>query len=1030
MLPNTAPITGQLNARLDRRFGQYQLSGRYQLAAPSSAQLTFTAWLPSNLDSTKPIQLLLQAQAVDLAQWLKTYNWHGYSLQQGLGNIKLNAHWQGQHWQRIKAEFTLQQLAFSGPALACDAGTPLAHAYPALTAFYLPSDLTASENPLAAPWAISIKNSCVPFRLMKSFIAQTTGKLVVQPQQPVTIQLHLNDAALDLLPIFRAPLSINQAQLTANVTSQAQNWLITLPMLTAQNQQIAVSGQGTLLIPKQGNNPYLDLSASATAQQLTKVSAYLPVNVLNPKVTHWLDTALLSTTKADGQVHLKGYFADFPFDDHQGIFQIAANVWGADLKYWPDWPVIQQLNGHLLFAGRSMAITINSAKIYHSLIKSAQANIAYMGDTQPVILQINGLIQSNIADSLQFLRQSPLQNQLATLLPHWQGTGATNVALGLTIPLANTNAPLAVSGKIQLQDADLRNDDWPIDLPHLQGVLEFTENGLTAGKIQTQLWQQPLSIALSSNTTTTAHTINMNLQGILSSSALQNQFPTVVWLKNWMGNTPFTAQLQFAGTAISQLQLQSNLQGINCQLPYPFAKSATQIMPSQIKLQLANPALAKLQLNYGQQMAGLLELRNNNKQWQITRGLINLGSNALANLPNTAGITVTGHLDNLNWDDWAPYFTANNSSTTSTNNPSTLINNISLRFDKLQAFGLSFNRIAIQTWQNSSNRIINLQSPDLAGNLTIPNRNQPNQTWIIQLQRCYLTALANQTRLRSLQPGDLPAVNGSCDDFRWNDLNFGKVTLQFHPLNNNRLQIDQVTADSRYLHLAAQGLWLGSPQRTQLTGDFTSTDLGGALQAWGLSRGIESQNTNIRFALNWPDAPYSPSLTHLNGNVNIQVKKGRIPEVGQQTQLEMDAGRLLNILSPDTILRRLQLDFSDLTKQGFSFDYLTGAMQIVDSNAYSNNIQLDGPVAHVAMKGKIGLESKDYDLQLQVNPHFTSSLPVVAAIAGGPIAGVATWVANKLLTPEMQRITGYHYRVIGPWNNPQVISLVPNQGKS
>ncbi|MCH9717535.1 MAG: AsmA-like C-terminal region-containing protein, partial [Gammaproteobacteria bacterium] len=90
-----------------------------------------------------------------------------------------------------------------------------------------------------------------------------------------------------------------------------------------------------------------------------------------------------------------------------------------------------------------------------------------------------------------------------------------------------------------------------------------------------------------------------------------------------------------------------------------------------------------------------------------------------------------------------------------------------------------------------------------------------------------------------------------------------------------------------------------------------------------------------------------------------------------------------------------------------------GIMQTEDS-------AIDGPVARATIKGSLNLDKQLYDLSLHVSPYITASLPVVATIAGGPVAGLATWVASKIINQGMEKIKGYTYDVSGPWDEPVV----------
>ena len=103
-----------------------------------------------------------------------------------------------------------------------------------------------------------------------------------------------------------------------------------------------------------------------------------------------------------------------------------------------------------------------------------------------------------------------------------------------------------------------------------------------------------------------------------------------------------------------------------------------------------------------------------------------------------------------------------------------------------------------------------------------------------------------------------------------------------------------------------------------------------------------------------------------------------------------------------------------------NFDDIHGDFQLNQGIAVTKNTVLEGPIARIALAGNINLVNQTYDLQVQVTPHLTSSLPLIAAIAGGPVVGAAAWVANKLINPVINKITTDHYHITGPWSKPVI----------
>jgi uncharacterized protein YhdP len=176
----------------------------------------------------------------------------------------------------------------------------------------------------------------------------------------------------------------------------------------------------------------------------------------------------------------------------------------------------------------------------------------------------------------------------------------------------------------------------------------------------------------------------------------------------------------------------------------------------------------------------------------------------------------------------------------------------------------------------------------------------------------------------------------------------------------------------------------------------------------------------MQFIGGWPGAINDFSLAKANGHVYIELKDGRITSLSKEVEEKLGMGKLLSILSLQTIPRRLKLDFSDLSQNGYSFDTFKGNFILKKGVMRTTDSYIDGPVAYASIKGDFDVVRQLYDVDLHVSPHITASLPVVATIAGGPIAGLATWVASKIINQGMQTVTGYTYKVSGPWRKPVV----------
>ena len=224
-----------------------------------------------------------------------------------------------------------------------------------------------------------------------------------------------------------------------------------------------------------------------------------------------------------------------------------------------------------------------------------------------------------------------------------------------------------------------------------------------------------------------------------------------------------------------------------------------------------------------------------------------------------------------------------------------------------------------------------------------------------------------------------------------------------------------------------QGLWQTSSnhQYTNLTGTAMIRDIGNALIRLGMPASIVGKNGKLLFNLEWPNPPYDPLIKSLSGSLTIALDDGRIVDISEEASRKIGIGQLLNFFSLQNLPHHLTLDFSDVSKRGFPFDTMRGNFILKNGNAYTKDTYWDGPVAYISMKGKINLANENYDLYLNVSPHITSSLPIVATIAGGPVVGLTTWVADRLLNKQVGKFITYSYHMRGPWSKPSLTQREP-----
>jgi len=126
------------------------------------------------------------------------------------------------------------------------------------------------------------------------------------------------------------------------------------------------------------------------------------------------------------------------------------------------------------------------------------------------------------------------------------------------------------------------------------------------------------------------------------------------------------------------------------------------------------------------------------------------------------------------------------------------------------------------------------------------------------------------------------------------------------------------------------------------------------------------------------------------------------------------------LLSLQSLPRRLTLDFRDIFSDGFAFDNILGVMKVNQGVVSTNDFVMQGPAAVVTMTGTTDLSRETQNLRVKVVPVVGDSVSLLAFL-GGPVAGIGTFVLQKLLKDPLGQIAAYDYSVTGTWENPLAV---------
>lgn len=832
-------------------------------------------------------------------------------------------------------------------------------------------------------------------------------------------ELNGQNVSINLPKLESAPIRLASYQFIVDWLHAEDGWRITFRDSSFTSPGLNFKANMDLyLYDDDLGGPYIRLLGDFFSPDVHALRNFIPDRYFKAELAHWLQDALVKGN-ADGQLSLQGPVQHFPFDDNTGRFQILAQTHAIDFNYKKQWPLLQKVDSILEFDDRSLFAESRQAKILGQPLSFIHAEIPNLIKSD---LSLTSSINTNARFAQRYILQSPLEKPLGEAFRSFTIDAPMHLNLNLQLPLYHdAKDGLQVDGKAKIFPGTLSLLGSTLKLQQFQGDIAFTENSVDADNLKGLWLTKPVTIVINTSGKEQGKpVVALRSQSKLAIADLVQLSNSPNIAKFLSGETEFTAGLvvrKLGGETKTVYTLDTNFQGVNIKLPDPWNKAAEEKAPTHMELQFIDQGKGiHILLNYKQQLSAAIVLEKKGEtKWAFRGANLHLGAGN-ADFIDAPGISIEGNLAYLNWSRLSDYL---NSLTKSSGagKRSLKVNQVNLGFGELEIFGMKLSSARLRAQSTADAWNIQIDSPTIAGQMTVPKNLRQGITG--NFQRFIIMSDSSSNSPTRINPGKIPPLNVHFDNLVYGSRSFGSVNITTFP-SGNMLQIQKISANLPGFSLSASGQWqgYGQEQMTVLNGSYTAKDMGSILKKWQVTGSLLGAASKGSFSLKWLGPAYSPNLAKLDGKFSFTMNKGQILNIGQSSQAEMGIGRILNLLSLQSVPRRLSFDFSDLTTQGFPFDQMSGDFAIQDGNAVTNNTELKGPLAEVDTKGRIGLAAKDYNLILIIVPKVTGSLPVAATIVGGPVIGAAAWVANKLVEPVVGQIISVSYRVTGPWTNP------------
>ncbi len=824
------------------------------------------------------------------------------------------------------------------------------------------------------------------------------------------LQLDSHQLSIELPTLFRQPLLLRQLGGDIEWQHYPELLRIQTARLVAGNADVQTETRFSFELPRDGK-PFLDLQTNFADGDVTAVSRYLPAHIMPPGVVAWLDRAFLGGRVRGGVALFHGRPADFPFDEHNGVFLVSADVENAGLDYGTGWPRIDGITAQVNFSGRGLRIDAGGGRIFAAQLGPTQVSIA---DLQHGELQIDGSARSSNADLLRFLRESPLSVHYRDMLAGLTARGDSRLTLSLSLPLTPHESVPLLLGRVDFNAGTLALPDLDLALDDISGPLDFTAAGLFSTGLQARLSGNAVTITAQTQDSGPNPGTRLDLQGHMEIKTLAEHQPGAFW-RLLEGGSDYQASLLFAphAAAPAKLHIESALRGVTVHLPVPLAKTGKEAFPFSIDMPLSGTGHSVIIGGYGNVLRGAFELNRSAGKTSVARGELRIGG-APAQLPETAGLRLAGELAQFDLDAWRAALMSGKATDVALHAPDN-IDAVDVHVQEFKAGNYTLNGLHLAAERQPALWQVYVDSDALTGRIQVPLTYPDGGPVVMALDYLKLDAGKDDSAAsKPIDPRQLPALQLVAKRFDYRGAEFGTLTL-----NTTRsatgMHVDKAMAESPQIKASASGDWIvdQATQVSRFSIDVSAPQLGLLLGKFGYVGNIKDGETAAKIQAEWPGSPARFAMERLQGSLHVDIKNGRFVDI------EPGAGRVFGLLSINELQRRLRLDFSDLFKKGFTFDEIRGDFMLSRGDAFTDNTVIKGPAARIAITGRTGLVRRDYEQLITVTPHLTSSLPLAGAIAN-PGIGAALFLAQKLFESQIDAITRYQYTVRGGWDKPVI----------
>jgi uncharacterized protein (TIGR02099 family) len=769
----------------------------------------------------------------------------------------------------------------------------------------------------------------------------------------------------------------------------------------------------------EGQTPVIDLVSRWSIADIGSAKRLIPSEVMHRKLYDWFQAALVSGSIPTGTTRLYGPLGKFPFDGGEGRFLLEATVRDTVFKFHPDWPAAEIV---------SMDVVLDNTRLYTERNRSFNRGREVIDarvdidDLRKPVLTINSSSTGTLESLYSYAQNSPIAKVFGGHLGRVRVSGEAALDLDLTVPITDWRN-FTFTARLASDDGSLQVEGFDPPVTGLNGVVTIDRDSVTSDSLAGTFLGRPVQIEIDDAPAELSEfQVIARARGRVDARGLADGLglPVAGLVE---GETEYSADLLFPRGGNEPptpftVRVSSELQGLAVGLPEPFLKPANEAARIAGNIVLA-PGGQRIE-SRGEADGGVswsVAFTNGGGAWDLERGTLALGGGVLQEA-ETRGLHIRGNVERTRLDEWLRLSRGDEQRSGTADR----IRSIDVNVGSLRLLGQHLQNHRVRVDRSARDWLVQFEGDQVTGSVFVPYDLGSDRAVVLDMERLVLPGDDEQeaTRTTPIDPRTLPPVTLKAAEFSLGKRSLGAVEAQFARTDRGLVADSFVALDASF-QIVGSAEWVAEATdpagyRSHLLATLTSTDVEATMERLDYAPGIVSDDMTLLFDVGWSGGPRSDVFDSLDGDVQVSLGAGQLNEI------EPGAGRLFGLMSIVALPRRLSLDFTDVFDKGFGFDSIDGTFRIVDGEAYTCNLSLEGPAANIAIIGRASLSQREYEQAAVVAANFGNTLPVVGAVVAGPQVAAALLIFSQIFKKPLQEMGQVYYAINGPWDNPRVES--------